>query len=327
MTGPGRGLAFLLVPAFVCAVAAPASASFPGRNGTIVYAWTGESAYRAGPTATSVRTVDPGSGHVRVLRDCPLRTDALRTVFTDCSVGSPRYSPDGRRVAFPSSRAGLEGTTVRVQPSLGTMASDGTGFEERAIADGQWRALAWSPTADRLLVERLPGSGGPAGAGIFLASLGGAELRRVAPPAAATPDWAATGPIAFARRDIYVTRLGGAPRRLTRRGGLSPSWSPDGRQLAFIRERAGRPNVYVVRRKGGGLRRLTRRGGYAPCWSPDGRWIAFIRAGDVYVVRSKGGGRRRLVNAPSRDSFDLRGEFATSLDWQPVLRRSQAFAQ
>jgi Tol biopolymer transport system component len=327
MTGPGRGLAFLLVPAFVCAVAAPASASFPGRNGTIVYAWTGESAYRAGPTATSVRTVDPGSGHVRVLRDCPLRTDALRTVFTDCSVGSPRYSPDGRRVAFPSSRAGLEGTTVRVQPSLGTMASDGTGFEERAIADGQWRTLAWSPTADRLLVERLPGSGGPAGAGIFLASLGGAELRRVAPPAAATPDWAATGPIAFARRDIYVTRLGGAPRRLTRRGGLSPSWSPDGRQLAFIRERAGRPNVYVVRRKGGGLRRLTRRGGYAPCWSPDGRWIAFIRAGDVYVVRSKGGGRRRLVNAPSRDSFDLRGEFATSLDWQPVLRRSQAFAQ
>jgi Tol biopolymer transport system component len=321
------GLALLLVPAFVCAPAVPAAASFPGRNGTIVYAWTGESAYRAGPTATSIRRVDPRSGRVRVLRDCPLRTDALRTFFTDCSVGSPRYSPDGRRIAFPSSRAVLEGTTVRAQPGLGTMASDGTGFEERAIADGQWRTLAWSPAADRLLVERLPGSGGPAGAGIFLASLEGAELRRVASPGAATPDWAATGRIAFAHRDLYVTRLGGTSRRLTHRGGLSPSWSPDGRRLAFVRERAGRADVYVVHRNGGGLRRLTWRGGYAPCWSPDGRWIAFIRADDVYVVRSTGGGRRRLVNAPSRDSFDLRGEFATSLDWQPLPRRSQAFAQ
>ena len=61
--------------------------------------------------------------------------------------------------------------------------------------------------------------------------------------------------------------------------------------------------------------------GASPGAVADGRWIAFIRAGDVYMVRSKGGGRRRLVNAPSRDSFDLRGEFATSLDWQPLPRR------
>jgi hypothetical protein len=311
----GRGLAFVVMPAVVCAAAAPAVASFPGRNGTIAYAWTGESAFRAGPTATSIRTVDPRSGRVRVLRDCPLRTDGLRTVLTDCSLGGPRYSPDGRRIAFPFNRYVLEGTSVRMQPGLGTMASDGTGFEERAVADGQWRTLAWSPADDRLLVERL------GAAGIFLASLEGAVVRRVASPGASTPDWSATGRIAFALGDIYVTPLGGTPRRLTRRGGLSPSWSPDGTRLAFVRERAGRPDVYVVRRDGGGLRRVTRRSGYAPAWSPDGRWIAFIRAGDIYVVRSKGGGRRRLVNAPSRDAFDLRGEFATALDWQPIPRR------
>jgi Tol biopolymer transport system component len=223
--------------------------------------WTGESAYRAGPTATSIRTVDPRSGRVRVLRDCPLRTDVLRTIGSDCSVGRPRYSPDGRAIAFPSSRAIPDGTVVRVQPGLGTMAANGTGFEERDVADGQWRTLAWSPAADRLLVERLPGVGGPGQTGIFLASLEGAVLRRVASAGAFTPDWAATGRTAFARRNLYVARLGGTPRRLTREGGLNPSWSPDGRRLVFVREQAGRSDVYVIPQNGRGLRRVTWRGG------------------------------------------------------------------
>jgi len=90
-----------------------------------------------------------------------------------------------------------------------------------------------------------------------------------------------------------------------------------------VREAAGRADVYVVRRDGHGLRRRTRRGGYAPAWSPDGRWIAFLRRGDVHVVRSSGGALRRLVNAPSRDAFDTRGGFATSLDWQPLPRRGR----
>jgi Tol biopolymer transport system component len=90
-----------------------------------------------------------------------------------------------------------------------------------------------------------------------------------------------------------------------------------------VREAAGRADVFVIRRDGRGLRRLTRRGGYAPAWSPDGRWIAFLRRGDIHVVRSSGGARRRLVNAPSRDALDTRGEFATSLDWQPLPRRGR----
>jgi dipeptidyl aminopeptidase/acylaminoacyl peptidase len=314
-----RWLIFLVAPAALVAAAEPASASFPGRNGVIVYAWTGASAYRAGPTATSIRTVDPRTKRVRVLRDCPLRDDALRTVFTDCSVGSPRYSADGQRMAFPMSRVLLEGTTPRSQPGLGTMASHGAGFEEHPTSSAPWRALAWSPAGDRLLAERLPGGDG----GIFLAALDGTELGELVAEPATAPDWASTGQIAFARSDVYVMRLGGAPRRLTHRGGLSPSWSPDGKRLAFVREAAGRADVFVIRRGGRGLRRLTRRGGYAPAWSPDGRWIAFLRRGDIHVVRSSGGALRRLVNAPARDSFDTRGGFATSLDWQPLPRRGR----
>jgi hypothetical protein len=42
--------------------------------------------YRAGPTATSIRAVDPRSGGVRVLRDCPL----LPPGHTDRAVSAPR---------------------------------------------------------------------------------------------------------------------------------------------------------------------------------------------------------------------------------------------
>jgi Tol biopolymer transport system component len=329
-----HGLAFVVVLAVLGAAAGSAWASFPGRNGQIVYGWAGPSAYRAGPTAMSIRAVDPRTGRVRVLRDCPL----LPPGYTECSVSAPRYSPDGRRIAFPTLRSGPTAPgrlPWPFLPGLGTMASDGIGFEERATERRYW-ALAWSPTGDRFLVQRQLGPEGGSGEfAIFLASLDGTELSQVTPEATQTPDWSSTGQIAFTRcrnpcpfrrYDVYVTRLGGTPRRLTYRGGYDPSWSPHGTKLAFVRADRSRrdvyrPDLYTVRRDGRGLRRLTRRGGSSPVWSPDGKWIAFVRGGDIYVVRSTGGGRRRVVNAPPQTSYGWTDESAGSPDWQPLPRR------
>jgi Tol biopolymer transport system component len=308
----------------LCAVAGPASASFPGRNGAIAYGWIGASAYRAGPTATSIRAVDPRSGRVRVLRDCPLRMDAPAT-YTDCQVVGPGYSPDGLRIAFPSVRMAPDftGQPWLFEPGLTTMASDGTALEVRDI-ENQYSALAWSPAGDRLLLVRSVGSFGPNA--IFLASLDGTELSQVTPESTREPDWSSRGQIAFTRSadpcpgfpgcdDIYVTRLGGTPRRLTYRGGHSPSWSPHGKKLAFVRSVSGRGEVFLVGRDGRGLRRLTYRGGYSPAWSPDGKWIAFTRDGDLHVVRTNGRGLRRLVDAPFEELV------GTSLDWQALPPR------
>jgi hypothetical protein len=330
-----RGWTFAVVSVAFWAGAGPAWASFPGRNGKIAYAWIGESAFRAGPTNTSIRSVDPRTRLVRVLRDCPLRRDAA-PVYTDCTVTSPTYAPDGSSLTYPITRItpDFTGQPWRFEPGLGTMAPDGTSVEEHATEHGYF-SVTWSPAGDQLLLEREhPEPGYPDGHAIFLASADRTESTQVTSAWTQAPDWSSRGEIAFGRygkaaclpmcEDIFITRLGGTPRRLTYRGGYGPSWSPHGTKLAFARRRHGQVNIYVIRRTGRGLRQITRRGGYAPAWSPDGRWIAFIRNGDVHVIRTSGRDRRRLVKTGVTELGE--GPQAASLDWQALTPRGGARA-
>ena len=60
-----------------------------------------------------------------------------------------------------------------------------------------------------------------------------------------------------------------------------PSWSPDGKHVAFTGYRTGDTDdhVFVMDADGTHVRQLTSRLGYElePAWSPDGRHIAFVR--------------------------------------------------
>lgn len=68
------------------------------------------------------------------------------------------------------------------------------------------------------------------------------------------------------------------------KGESSPSFSPDGKSIAFISSRDGsdNDNLYVISASGGEARQLTNisTGVGDPLWSPDGKWIAF--SSDVY---------------------------------------------
>ncbi|PYT07258.1 MAG: hypothetical protein DMF60_07505 [Acidobacteria bacterium] len=84
--------------------------------------------------------------------------------------------------------------------------------------------------------------------------------------------------------EIYVSNLDGSnARRLTRTAkgiNISPRWNPQtGREIAFISDRAGTPQVYVMDSSGGNQRPLIARGGQAdsPSWSPDGRYGQLIQ--------------------------------------------------
>jgi len=87
----------------------------------------------------------------------------------------------------------------------------------------------------------------------------------------------------------------------------SPSWSSDGREIAFYSERDGKADLFIVNRDGTNRRALTRtpadEGG--PVFSPDGQLIAFDSEGggsfDIWVMRSDGTDVRRLTTDPARD--------------------------
>ena len=57
----------------------------------------------------------------------------------------------------------------------------------------------------------------------------------------------------------------------------SPCWSPDGKHLAFVSDRDGGPQIWIIPADGGEARRVTDipTGVSGPLWTPDGRSIAF----------------------------------------------------
>jgi hypothetical protein len=87
----------------------------------------------------------------------------------------------------------------------------------------------------------------------------------------------------------------------------SPVWSPDGAQLAFVSDRDGDWEIYVMTADGGGLRRITHSPGIdrAPAWSPKGNQIAYEsnRNGDfdIYLIDSDGTDESALVKRSGND--------------------------
>jgi TolB protein len=134
-----------------------------------------------------------------------------------------------------------------------------------------------------------------------------------------------------AASELYRVPLGGgAATRLTRNRASDyfAVASPDGRRIAFVSDRGGDDDIWVMRADGSRPRVLTRdrprAGGpapldTAPAWSPDGRRIAFAsdRAGgehEIYVMSADGSGVRRLTRT-ARHVID------TTPAWSPDGRR------
>jgi Tol biopolymer transport system component len=107
---------------------------------------------------------------------------------------------------------------------------------------------------------------------------------------------------------LYVVGTNGcAVHRLTQSIAGNPSWSPDGKWIAF--DTSGEGVIAKVHPDGTGLTRIASASGASydssPAWSPNGKTVAFVHyhhsRGEIWVVRADGG-RPRVLHADARSS-------------------------
>jgi dipeptidyl aminopeptidase/acylaminoacyl peptidase len=107
-----------------------------------------------------------------------------------------------------------------------------------------------------------------------------------------------------------------------------PRWSPDGKAIAFISQRAGFDDLWLIGADGQGLRQLTKLGHDVSdlAWSPDGKYLACTvnRAGafDLALVEVHSGEVRDLQRGQgffSRPNWSLDGTFLTVEYENPLL--------
>lgn len=89
---------------------------------------------------------------------------------------------------------------------------------------------------------------------------------------------------------------------------ISPAWSPNGTQLAYVSFESRKPVVYV-HDIASGQRRLVanfRGSNSAPAWSPDGSQLAVTLSRDglsqLYIISAQGGQPRRLMESSGIDT-------------------------
>jgi dipeptidyl aminopeptidase/acylaminoacyl peptidase len=227
------------------------------------------------------------------------------------SYGSPRWSPDGGRLAYVTSAEG-RGTQIHVRWMDSGQTALLTNLRESPSS------LAWSPN----------------GSAIAFAMFVPDEPRKLADPPGKPEgaEWAppvkyidtlkyradGAGYLESGHTHLFVVPAdGGTPRQLTEgdfNHGGPLSWSPDGKRIAFSANRnegweydPGESNLWTVRVEDGELTRLTDRVGpdQAPTFSPDGETIAYLGYDDrrmgyhntnVYVIDATGGRPRSLTD-------------------------------
>ena len=96
-----------------------------------------------------------------------------------------------------------------------------------------------------------------------------------------------------ARGDIFTAPVEKGPtRNLTHSSGAHdkwPRWSPDGSRIAFISDKSGEEEVWIIAQDGSSAAEQLTTGGkafrYAPEWAPDGKRIAFgDKDGKIHIL-------------------------------------------
>jgi TolB protein len=273
------------------------------------------------------------------------------------------WSPDGRRLAFTARSAG----SFASKTDVFVMRANGSG-RRRVTTDGRSSHPLWSPDGARIYFARSgpPGNLGEEGriarpAAIWSMRPDGSDPRRVTSlvdgrydiPGSFSPDGST---LAFTRgvhvapgadgrvlnaREVWVIRPDGSEASRLADRSQDPAFSPDGRSIAFVSDRAENGELaygdraffanelYVMAADGSRPRRLSRtraRNERQPSWLPNGRRIAYQRgrtyqnaeATVVMQANADGSCAKRVFADPGAD----RWPWYAAPTWRPGNARA-----
>ena len=248
--------------------------------------------------------------------------------FGSKSDTAPKFSPDGKKLAFLSDRGGDRQIWVM------DLVTGGEARQLTSMRNGVSNPV-WSPDSTRISFVSRFADGDKVEDLTKTRTTQEKEAedkkRREEPKVIDLIKYKSDESMGFLdgkRNHIWVVDLcGGSPICLTS-GNFdhnAPAWSPDGTELAFASNRDGDPefkpnqsDIYTVLACGGDLKRVTNTEGPSgnPIWSPDGKTIAYLgHRGEFYsatntrvwLVPSEGGEPVNLTASFDRGVGDTTG--------------------